>query len=322
MQPPKPATTSDKTALSAAIKAKARQLGFTAVGIIPASVLSQRDQHPLRDWLSKGYQAEMDWMANHLEKRLDPGSLMDGTRSIVCVAMNYFNEDAYDREDTAALKIAKYARGTDYHYVVKDKLKLLLAAIQELAPNSKGRALTDSAPIWERALATKAGLGWVGKNGNLINSKHGSFLFLGELLLDIDLDCDTPMHTQHCGTCTRCIDACPTEAIVQNSVIDSRKCISYWTIEYKGESFPNAISNNLNGWLFGCYICQDVCPWNIKFAQPTAEPLFEPRPWNQTPLAPEILALDEETFRERYRKSPLKRTKLAGLKRNIAEAGF
>lgn len=310
--------------LTSAIKAKAQELGFTAVGIIPASVLSDADRQPLHDWLAQGYQADMAWMANHLDKRLDPASLMDNTTSIVCVALNYFNKDVYDRNDPQSLKIAKYARGTDYHYVVKDKLKLLLTEIRTLAPDTKGRALTDSAPIWERALAMKAGLGWVGKNGNVIHPQYGSFLFLGELLLDIELDYDPPFtgyfDSGHCGTCTRCLDSCPTNAIVTDGVIDSRKCISYWTIEYKGESFPQEISENLNGWIFGCDICQDVCPWNTKFATPTAEPLFEPRPWNHTPAAPDILALDDDTFRQQYRKSPIKRTKLHGLRRNVEAA--
>ena len=308
--------------LTTAIKAKALELGFDAVGIIPASALSESEKQPLRDWLAAGHQAEMQWMVNHLEKRLDPASLMENTQSIVCVAMNYYVPDEFNTDDPSVLKIAKYARGTDYHNVLKDRLKELLAFVQNIDPTIKGRALTDSAPIWERALASKAGIGWVGKNGNVLLKNKGSFYFLGELLLDVALESDEAFNANHCGSCTRCIDACPTDAIVNDGVVDSRKCISYWTIEYKGEQFPKEISENLNGWIFGCDICQDVCPWNIKFAQPTPEAQFQPRPWNLTPQAEAILALDTETFREQHRKSPIKRTKLAGLQRNVREAGL
>lgn len=320
-----------KSQLTAAIKAKAVELGFCKVGIISAEKLKrsnffQAEALHLKQWLARDYQAGMEWMVTHLEKRLDPKSLMEGTQSIVCVAMNYFTEDAYDTDNPEALKIAKYARGTDYHYVVKDRLKALLAYLQTVDPAIQGRALTDSAPILEKPLAVAAGLGWMAKNGNLLTEDHGSFLFLGELLLNIDLDDEISEHAKlpGCGSCTRCIEACPTEAIIYNEtqygVVDANKCISYWTIEHKGESFPEKISSNLNGWIFGCDICQDVCPWNVKFAQPTSEPLFQARPWNRQPEASEILNLSPEAFRERYQKSPIKRTKLAGLQRNVREA--
>jgi epoxyqueuosine reductase len=245
---------------------------------------------------------------------------MEGTRSIVCVAMDYYTPDDYDPADPDALKMAKYARGTDYHTVLKDRLKQLLAEIQAINPSINGRALTDSAPILEKPLAVRAGIGWMGKNGNVIVPGLGSWVFLGELLLDVELDYDLGTVPDQCGRCRRCIDACPTEAIVEDKVVDANRCISYWTIEYKGETFPQPIRENLNGWIFGCDICQDVCPWNIKFARPTTEPEFQPRPLNRRPDADTLLALDEETFREAYRKSPVKRTKLAGLRRNVRSA--
>lgn len=310
----------NQTELTRLLKEEALRLGFAKVGVIPAEPFRQGEGERLGVWLENGFQAEMEWMVTHADKRRDPASLMEGTRSILCVAMNYYNPDEYDPADPAALKIAKYARGTDYHYVLKDRLKALLAYAQNLDSNLIGRALTDSAPIMEKPLAVKAGLGWQGKNGNVILPGQGSFFFLGELLLNVELDYDVTPIANHCGTCRRCIDACPTEAIVQDGVIDANRCISYWTIEYKGERFPQAIQENLNGWIFGCDICQDVCPWNIRFARPTEEPLFQPRPLNRQPDPAALRALDEEAFREAYRKSPVKRTKIAGLHRNLKMA--
>lgn len=310
----------NKSQLTGLLRQKALALGFDKVGVVPAEPFLSGEGARLESWLASGYQAEMDWMVTHFEKRLDPASLMAGTRSIVCVALNYYNPDAYDPTDPMALKIAKYARGTDYHYVVKDRLKALLAYLQTLAPAAQGRALTDSAPIMEKPLAVKAGLGWMGKNGNVILPGKGSWFFLGELLLDIELDYDTAIVPNHCGNCRRCIDACPTDAIVANGVVDANRCLSYWTIEYKGETLPDEISRHQNGWIFGCDICQDVCPWNRRFAQPTAEPAFQPRPLNWKPDAGQLMALDEDAFREHYRKSPVKRTKLAGLRRNVQSA--
>ncbi|HEY9685714.1 MAG TPA: tRNA epoxyqueuosine(34) reductase QueG [Coleofasciculaceae cyanobacterium] len=307
----------DPRRLTALIKQKALELGFQKVGLVAAEPFGDETGEHLRQWLALGYQAEMAWMVTHLEKRLEPAALMPGTRSIVCVAMNYYTPDEYDATDADALKIAKYARGTDYHYVVKDRLKALLAYVQELVPDAQGRALTDSAPIMEKPLAVKAGIGWLGRNGNLITPDAGSWLFLGELLLDIELEPDTTAMPNHCGSCRRCVDACPTDAIAGDGVVDANRCISYWTIESKGETFPQSITEKLNGWIFGCDICQDVCPWNLKFARPTEEPLFQPRPLNRQPDAETLLALDEEAFREHYCKSPVKRAKITGLKRNV-----
>ncbi len=306
-----------QTDLTRLLKEKALALGFAKVGIIPAEPFANGEDDRLQAWLSQGYQAEMEWMVTHYDKRRDPGSLMEGTRSILCVAMNYYTPDEYAQGDTTTLKIAKYARGTDYHYVLKDRLKALLAYAQALNPQLQGRALTDSAPIMEKPLAVKAGLGWMGKNGNVILPGEGSFFFLGELLLNVPLDYDLATEANHCGSCRRCLDACPTEAIVEAGVIDANRCISYWTIEYKGDAFPPAIQRNLSGWFFGCDICQDVCPWNVKFAKPTQEPLFQPRPLNQNPDGALLMALNEDEFKEYYRKSPVKRTKLSGLRRNI-----
>lgn len=312
-----------------AIKAKALELGFDLVGILNVDEMLQsktfQGHHArLQDWLNLGYQADMEWMETHFHVRAKPEMVMENTRSIVCVAMNYFTEDPYAQNDPSALKIAKYARGTDYHDVVKQHLKKLLAWIQEKDPSISGRAVTDSAPIMEKPLAQMAGIGWQGKNGNIIHPQKGSFFFLGELMLSIPLPSDIPQPFPSCGNCTKCIDACPTDAILhsdtQYGVVDANRCISYWTIEYKGDSIPEEIRQNLNGWVFGCDICQDVCPWNIRFSTPTTEPLFQPRPWNIQPNKDEILSLDEETFREKYRKSPVKRVKLTGLKRNVEAA--
>ncbi|WP_303673328.1 tRNA epoxyqueuosine(34) reductase QueG [Vampirovibrio chlorellavorus] len=309
-----------QTELTRLIKEKALALGFAKVGIVPAEPFRNGAVERLQTWLSQGFQADMAWMVSHYDKRKDPASLMEGTRSIVCVALNYFNTDAYDSQDAKELKIAKYARGTDYHYVVKDRLKELLAYVQTLQPDVQGRALTDSAPIMEKPLAVQAGLGWMGKNGNLILPGMGSFFFLGELLLDVALDYDTTVVPDQCGSCRRCIEACPTEAIVEPTVVDANRCIAYWTIEYKGEQFPATIREHLNGWVFGCDICQDVCPWNIKFARPTEEAAFQPRSLTRHPHRETLMALDEEQFREAFRKSPIKRPKLAGLQRNVRMA--
>jgi epoxyqueuosine reductase len=307
--------------LTELIREKAIALGFEAVGIIPAAdVLQNGEPGHLKTWLEQGYQAEMEWMVTHYDKRIDPASLVENAQSLVCVALNYYSPDEYDPGDPKALKIAKYARGTDYHYVVKDKLKELLAYIQTLNPTVQGRAFTDSAPLMEKPLAIRAGLGWMGKNGNVILPGKGSWFFLGELLLDVALAYDVPEPFNHCGSCRRCIDVCPTEAIVDDKIVDANRCISYWTIEYKGEVFPQTIQDNLSGWIFGCDICQDVCPWNIRFAMPTPVEAFHPRPLNRKPEAETLLALDEEAFREHFRKSPVKRTKRHGLHRNIAMA--
>lgn len=297
------------------VKAKALALGFQKVGILDVPGDLTLDGNGLREWLARGFHGEMQWMAEHVDKRLNPARLMPGTKSILCVAMNYYPGEI-PRDHPA--KVARYAQGEDYHHVIKNRLKELLAWMKTRDPDIEGRSLTDSAPILEKALAVKAGLGWQGKHSNLITRDMGSWLFLGELLLNRTFaDAPRPEPVPDlCGTCRRCLDACPTQAIVQPGVVDATRCISYWTIEYKGDDIPQPVRDNLNGWLFGCDICQEVCPWNIKFARETTEAAFQPRPWNQNPRPQEILTMDAARFRVRYRKSPVKRAKLHGLQRN------
>ncbi|MBY0404621.1 MAG: tRNA epoxyqueuosine(34) reductase QueG [Cyanobacteria bacterium] len=309
------------------MKNKAWALGFSHVGIIPAGPLHPEGDY-LDQWLFQGFQADMKWMEDHRDKRKNPQQLVENAQSIICVTLNYYPGPPPQSVGPDDLKIAKYAQGTDYHYVLKDKLKALLAEIQTWEPSAQGRAFTDSAPLMEKAMAQRAGLGWMGKNGNLITRDYGSWVFLGELVtnlvLDFDVEATPPLPSftpNYCGTCTRCIDVCPTQAIVSPGVVDANRCLAYWTIESKADTFPQAITENLQGWVFGCDICQDVCPWNVKFAQPTQEPEFYPRPWNLSPTVSQLLALDEEQFREAYRKSPIKRTKLKGLQRNAKACG-
>lgn len=310
-----------KTELTRRIKDEAQALGFEAVGILPAVVLDEEAAR-LSTWLDKGFHADMDWMAAHREMRANPSLLMPEAKSIVCVAMNYYTPDP-DPFPVGSVKIAKYARGKDYHKLIRGRLVQLLKAIQALLPDQevRGRAVTDSAPLMDRPLAIRAGLGWQGKNGNLIHPRLGSFLFLGELLLNIELESEaTQPLTDHCGRCTRCLEACPTDAIPQPGVIDSNRCIAYWTIESDAEQFPADIAANLQSWAFGCDICQDVCPWNQKFAHPTQDPAFAPRPLTVAPVAEALLALDEATFTEAFANSPLQRTGLQNLHRNVRAA--
>jgi epoxyqueuosine reductase len=296
-------------------------MGFHQLAVLSAPIAGEGFQDAkqgLQQWLNSGFQADMTWMENHLEKRLSPEDLMPGTQSILCVTLNY---NTGPQPDTSEAKIARYARGEDYHRVVKQKLKTLLAWLQTFDPTLEGRALTDSAPILEKALAVQAGFGWQGKHSCLITKDLGSWVFLGELFLSRpipDAPEPEPM-ANHCGRCRRCIDACPTDAIVADGVVDANRCIAYWTIESKADDFPDLIANNLNGWLFGCDICQDVCPWNIKFEKPSPEAAFYAQPvypWNDDVNLNNILALDEDGFRTRYKHSPIKRAKLTGLKRN------
>jgi len=296
------------------VEAKAQSLGFQKVAALSFPQLTLEGD-ALRTWLAQGFHADMQWMVDHLEKRLSPMSLMPDTQAILCVAMNYYPGDY---ESHVEGKIARYAQGIDYHVLLKDRLKKLLAWLQTFDPDIQGRPLVDSAPILEKALATKAGFAWQGKHSNMITQNMGSWFFLGELLLNVTFpDAPTPEPMGNlCGSCRRCIEACPTQAIEDPYVVDSRKCISYWSIEYKGDEIPVEIQENMNGWLFGCDICQEVCPWNIKFQKLTDEEAFQARPWNRTPRLNEIATLSESQFRVRYRKSPIKRAKLKGLQRN------
>ena len=293
------------------IKQEAKRLGFLACGIAKAEFLATEAPR-LENWLQKGFHGEMKYMENHFDIRLDPRLLVDNAKSVISLSYNYYPEKQQNKD---SYKISKYAYGEDYHFVIKEKLRELLGSIQQEIGEVSGRCFVDSAPILERAWAEKAGLGWNGKHSILIQKQQGSFFFLAELIIDLELEYDHPTTTNHCGSCTKCIDACPTEAILPNNTIDASKCISYFTIELK-ENIPTEFKNQLDDWMFGCDICQDVCPWN-RFSTPHQEPLFHPkkeilefskRDWEE---------ITDDTFKKVFQKSAVKRTKLAGLQRNI-----
>jgi epoxyqueuosine reductase len=294
------------------IKSEAQRLGFSFCGISKADFLEEEAPR-LEKWLNQNMHGQMGYMANHFDKRLDPRLLVTGAKSVVSLMYNYYT-DKKQSDDVPA--ISKYAYGEDYHFVVKDKLKELLAFIQTEIGEVDGRAFVDSAPVLDKAWAKKSGLGWVGKNTNVINKQQGSFFFLAELIIDLELEADGPIK-DYCGTCTACIDACPTEAIIQPYVVDGSKCISYFTIELK-EAIPAAFADKLDNWAFGCDVCQDVCPWN-RFSKPHNEPRFAP---NENLLAlskSDWLDMTEGVFQVLAKKSPIKRTKLEGMKRNVIQ---
>ncbi|GAB2796821.1 tRNA epoxyqueuosine(34) reductase QueG [Rhabdobacter roseus] len=297
---------------SALIKAKATELGFDFCGIAQADFLEEEAPR-LEEWLRRNYHGQMAYMANYFDKRLDPRQLVDGARSVISVLLNYYPEQRRP-EGADDYKLSKYAYGTDYHYVLKDKLKVLLAHIQAEIGDVYGRAFVDSAPVMDKAWAARSGLGWVGKHSNLLNRSMGSFFFIAELIVDLDLAPDGPM-ADYCGTCTRCVDACPTDAITEPYVVDGSKCISYFTIELK-EAIPTEVKGKFENWVFGCDICQDVCPWN-RFARPHHTPAFALSPELQQLTNRDWEEITEEVFRELFRRSPVKRTKLEGLKRNV-----
>lgn len=304
---------SSMSARTQLIRAEAERLGFCFTGFAKAEELTE-EAYKLEAWLNKGYHGQMGYMANHFDLRIEPRKLVPGAKSVICLAYNYFNPAK--QEDAAAPKIAQYAYGEDYHFVVRDKLKSLYSFIQENIGEVDGRVFVDSAPVMEREWAKRSGLGWLGKNTLLINPKQGSFFFLAEIILDLELTTDSPIR-DHCGTCTRCIDACPTEAISpQGYLLDSSKCISYLTIELK-DSIPNEFKEQMAGYAFGCDICQDVCPWN-RFSKRHQEPAFEPHPDLLTMRKSDWEEITEEVFKEIFKKSAVKRTKLEGLKRNIS----
>lgn len=299
--------------LSARIKQHAREIGFDKVGIVAARPLIDERQR-LQSWLANGFHGDMAWMAREPEKRSDPQVLMPGARSIVVVALNYFTDHPHT-SDTG--KISRYAWGDDYHDVLRERLFTLLEWVTNQAPEAKGKVCVDTAPMMDKAWAARAGLGWIGKSSNLITRDLGSWVFIGSLLLDIDLDYDDALVEDHCGTCTACIDACPTDAIVAHYVVDSRKCISYATIELRDETLPDDIASNLNGWIYGCDICQEVCPWN-RFEQPTMERAFEPRNGETSLDVDSVASMEHDEYVVRFRGSATKRAKLAGLKRNAS----
>lgn len=293
------------------IKKEAKRLGFLSCGIAKAEFL-EKEATRLERWLKKDFHGKMYYMENHFDKRLDPRLLVDGAKSIVSLSYNYFPPE---HQNTESYKISKYAYGEDYHYVIKNKLKELLFSIRDEIGEVSGRCFVDSAPVMERAWAEKSGLGWNGKHSLLIQKKEGSFFFLAELIIDLDLEYDHPITTNHCGSCTKCIDACPTEAILPNNTIDSNKCISYLTIELR-ENIPNQFKHQMENWMFGCDICQDVCPWN-RFSKQHKEPLFSPKEDLLKMNKKDWEEITEDTFKKVFKKSAVKRTKLAGLKRNI-----
>lgn len=296
---------------TALIKQKAQDLGFSFCGISRATFLEEEAPR-LEQWLKNGYHGEMTYMENNFDKRLDPRLLVEGAKSVVSLLLNYYptefqNEHSY--------KISKYAYGEDYHFVIKDKLKDLMHHIHDEIGEVDGRVFVDSAPVLDKAWAAKSGLGWVGKNNNLINKGNGSFFFVAELIIDLELEYDSAT-TNHCGTCTACIDACPTQAIESPYVVNGSKCISYLTIELKDE-IPNQFKNQLDNWMYGCDICQDVCPWN-RFSKPHNEPLFNPNPKLINYNKNDWKDLTQEVFQEIFKKSAVKRAKYIGLMRNIA----
>lgn len=302
---------SDKNAT--VLKSLAKELGFDFCGIAKAGFLE--DEAPkLESWLSNNYHGQMGYMANHFDKRLDPTKLVEGAKTVVSLIYNYYPENKLPegRED---LKIAKYAYGKDYHFVIKDKLKVFLERLKEELGDIEGRAFVDSAPVMERQWAQKAGLGWQGKNSLLLNRKMGSFFFLAELIIDLKVSPDPPMVKDYCGSCTKCIDACPTDAIAQAGLVDGSKCISYFTIELK-EELPTDMKGKFENWMFGCDICQDVCPWN-RFSKPHQEPEFLPHPELSEMSKEDWMEITQDTFSKVFQKSAVKRTKLAGLRRNI-----
>ena len=292
------------------IKAEAKRLGFLSCGISRAEFLEEEAPR-LEQWLKKNMHGEMQYMENHFDKRLDPTKLVEGSKSVVSLLLNYFPSESQIED---AYKISKYAYGQDYHFVIKDKLKLLLQSIQDEIGDVHGRVFVDSAPVLDKAWAAKSGLGWIGKHSNLLSKQTGSFYFIAELIIDLDLEYDSRV-TDHCGTCTACIDACPTQAIVEPYKVDGSKCISYFTIELKNE-IPTSYANKLDDWMFGCDICQDVCPWN-KFSKPHNEPLFNPHPELLSKTKEGWEELTQEVFSEIFKKSAVKRTKFSGLTRNI-----
>ena len=295
------------------IKARAVELGFQKVGIVRAEPLSA-ERRRLEEWLGRGYEGEMGWMARDPAQRADPKKLFPETHSVIVVALNYYTPQQHKSDPTTG-RVSRYAWGDDYHEVVGGKLRALLSWIKEQWPDADGKVCVDIQPMMDKAWAERAGLGWIGKHTNLITRDYGSWIFIGELLLNLELAYDDERIEDHCGACTLCIEACPTDAIVEPYVVDSNKCISHATIESRAAQMPPNVAANLEGWFYGCDICQDVCPWN-RFAQNSAEDRFAPRPNNVNANLADILALTPETYAARFRHSAMKRAKLSGLQRN------
>lgn len=294
------------------IKKWASQLGFQYCGIARAVYLEE-DARRLELWLSKGMQGTMHYMDNYFDLRVDPRKLVPGAKSVITLLLNYFPEK-FQRPD--APKISKYAYGKDYHEVIREKLKKFLASISKEIGEVHGRGFVDSAPVLERTWAQRSGLGWVGKNGNLITKQSGSYFFIATLITDLELEYNDPFAKDYCGTCTKCIDACPTDAILPEKVVDGSKCISYFTIELKEMLIPEEMKGRFENWMFGCDICQDVCPWN-RFSKPTDEIEFTPLPEILNLSSSQWEAMTEETFKKIFKTSPLSRSKWKGIRRNL-----
>lgn len=294
------------------IRQFAKNLGFDHIGIARAVKL-EADARRLETWLQNGMQGGMHYMENYFEQRVDPRVLVPGARSVITLLLNYFPEQ---KQNEKAPSISKYAYGKDYHEVIRNKLGALLNLIRENIGDIQGRGFVDSAPVLERTWAKRSGLGWIGKNGNLINKKAGSFFFIATLITDLELQYDDPFAKDYCGTCTKCIDACPTDAILPGNIVNGSKCISYFTIELKDELIPSEMKGKFNNWAFGCDICQDICPWN-RFSTPTEEAAFRPIPEILNLSTEEWEKMSEEGFKRVFRDSPLKRTKYGGMMRNL-----
>jgi len=304
---------SQRLQLSTRIKQKFLSEGFEDVRIVAATALEEEHDR-LSEWIARGYHGNMKWMERDPEMRADPRQLFPAARSVIVAVKNYYTPSQHV-DDPATGKVSRYAWGDDYHDVVGDKLRSLLEWIRKEIPEAEGKVCVDIQPVMDKAWAARAGLGWIGKHTNLITTDYGSWVFIGELLLNLELEYDEEIVEDHCGTCTLCIDACPTQAITEPYVVDSNKCISYATIELREPELPDHVTENLAGWFYGCDICQDVCPWN-RFEQPTAERRFEPRARNVNADLNGVLELTPASYAERFRGSAMKRAKLSGLQRN------
>tara|TARA_B100000029_G_scaffold130835_1_gene124450 strand:- start:1006 stop:1944 length:939 start_codon:yes stop_codon:yes gene_type:complete len=303
----------NKTYLSKYIRNKALDIGFSKIGFTSPDIINHNDQHLLK-WIDKKFHGQMNWIENRIEERLSIKKYYPEVKSIISVGLNYFTGNANNVENTG--KISNYAWGDDYHLILKSHLYNLLDEIKKIEPNIHGVVCVDTSPIMEKEWAQKSGIGWVGKNTNIITTDFGSWIFLGELLINFELDYDSPFLIDHCGSCTACLDACPTDAFPQPYVLDSNKCISYLTIEFRGD-FENIHNTPLNNWIYGCDICQEVCPWNISFSQISTENRFLQRNTIVNKKFTDWLNLDQKSFNEFFKNSPVKRTKYKGLLRNI-----
>jgi epoxyqueuosine reductase len=304
---------SESRDLSRRIKDKARSLGFEKVGIVAAGPLAD-ERRRLNEWLDRGYHADMRWLARDPELRSDPRKLFPPARSVIVVAVNYYTPPKHV-DDSETGKVSRYAWGDDYHEVVSAKLHSLLAWIEAEALGAQGKVCVDIQPMMDKAWAVRAGLGWLGKHTNVITPEYGSWVFIGELLLNIELEYETEIVPDHCGSCTLCIDACPTSAITEPYLLDSSKCISYATIELREDELPREVADKLDGWFYGCDICQDVCPWN-RFEQTTGEARFLPREGNVNAVLRDVVDMSHDDYVEKFRGSAMKRAKLSGLQRN------